>query len=278
MSSNQLNYKVIGDFAVGGVANLRKITLGNGTVAILRELQSSKFLNFTLRSRFNAGCICRHALSPHPNLVNSFEYGSHWMVPYEIIEFVNGVSLRSVMTNNTNSPALKENLALIIRQMAQALAWVHENGLMHLDVKPENFLIERSKAVWSVKLTDFDLVRMAGDHGPRKQMGTPAFMAPEQFRDRLSFQASDVFAFGLIAYQLLTGKRPFYGDTEQQMWRNQASQTVAARPIREINPDVSPMLEKVIMTCLSKNLSDRYRSMDAVLLSLNRTLGKSQDG
>ena len=268
MSSEKLQYRVLGDFAVGGVAKLRKVGLADGSVAILRELQTSKLFNFGLRSRFVAGTRYRYELTPHPNLVNSFELGSHFLKPYELIEFVDGVSLRSLMT--LNDPHLKESAELVIREMAQALSWVHENQLMHLDVKPENFLVERTKNVFTVKLTDFDLARAADDHGPRHQMGTPAFMAPEQFLDRLSFQASDVFAFGLIAYQLLTGKIPFSGSTLKQTWRNQASSAVKPRPIHEWNPNVNPRLEYIIMGCLAKQLNERYKDMFTVIQALNR--------
>jgi eukaryotic-like serine/threonine-protein kinase len=266
MASKPLVYRDLGHFAQGGVAELRKIALADGTTAILRQLQSSKLLRFGLRSRFMAGTVFRYSLSPHPNIVNSFERGTHLLRPYEIIEFINGVSLRSLF--NTKSPVLKNNTYGILMQMAQGLAWVHEHGIMHLDVKPENFLITASASLLNVKLTDFDLSRDAKDYGPRRQMGTPGYMAPEQFVDKCSYQASDVFAFGLIAYQLLTGKVAFTGNSEHAMWRHQASSRITAKPLHEYTPTITPPIENVIMKCLAKSLNDRYRNMTEVVRAL----------
>jgi serine/threonine-protein kinase len=266
--ASRLAYRIMGDFAVGGVARLYKVALADGSAAILRELQTSKLLNLRLQCRFSAGAACRSALSPPPTIVNSFEAGRRFLVPYEIIEFVNGISLRTLL--NRNEPRLKQDAPELLRQMALGLAWVHEHGYMHLDVKPENFLIQRTDSVYSVKLTDFDLCRRADDCWPRRQMGTPSFMAPEQFKEKRACQASDVFAFGVIAYQLLTGQRPFSGSTEKSAWRSQASFHTAPRPPRELNPQIPPKLEAVVLGCLRKPLKERYHDMSQVLQSLNR--------
>ncbi len=252
--------------AIGGMAALKKIALKDGSTAVLREMQSSKLLSLSLRRRFQSGTKIRLTLSPHPNIVNSLERGSHFLTPYEIVEFVNGTSLRGHITQN--DPALKENTFQILLEMAQALAWVHQCGFMHLDVKPENFLMERTPHAFTVKLTDFDLTRPKDDNGPRKQLGTPAFMAPEQFLQKLSYQASDVFAFGLIAYQLLTGKLPFTGKTPKDTWKHQASPNILPRPIQEINPYVSSDLEFLVRNCLQKNPKQRPQNMQSVLQAL----------
>ncbi|MBR6470790.1 MAG: serine/threonine protein kinase [Victivallales bacterium] len=268
MASGHLPYRVIGDFAVGGVANLRKVRMSDGTIALLRELQTSKLFRFAVRRRFTEGTRHRQVLSPHPNIQNSLGSGSRFFRPYEIIEFVDGMTLRSMMT--LNDYRIKENTELIIRQIAQGLSWVHEHRLMHLDVKPENFLVQRNHNVIEVKLTDFDLTREASDNGPHRQMGTPAFMAPEQFIDHVSFPSSDVFAFGLIAYQLLSGHIAFSGKTEKKLWRHQASSQVHPRALHEWNSAISPQLEFIVMKCLEKKLADRYRDMTQVLQALNR--------
>lgn len=268
MSGDRLKFVIDSEFAVGGVARLRKIAMPGGQTGILRELQFSKLLNLRLRGCFIRGTQVRYALSPHPNIVNSFEYGRrNLLCPYEIIEFINGYSLRTLLTRN--DPQLKVEAPAIIRQMAQALAWVHEHRIMHLDVKPENFLVERSTGIMAVKLTDFDLCRPADDRRRMRQMGTPAFMAPEQFRDKLALPASDVFAFGMIAYQLLSGKRPFSGKTVKETWRNQSSSSVKAVPLQKVAPEVNPKLEQIVMTCLAKRLGERYRDMGMVLNALN---------
>lgn len=267
MCAQKLQFKVLEEnLAIGGMATLKKIALKDGATAVLREMQGSKLLSLPLRRRFQSGTKVRLTLSPHPNIVNSLERGTCFLTPYEIVEFVDGSSLRGLMSQN--DPALKENAFAVLLEMAQSLAWVHQCGFMHLDVKPENFLLGRTGRTFTVKLTDFDLTRQKDDNGPRKQLGTPGFMAPEQFLQKLSYQASDVFAFGLIAYQLLTGKHPFTGKTQKETWRHQASPQVLPRPIQEINPAVPSNLEFLVRNCLQKNPAQRPQNMQQVLHAL----------
>jgi len=181
--------------------------------------------------------MTRRDLSPHPCIVNSLEVGRHFLTPYEIIEYVDGVPLRNLMT--LDARRVRDDAEFILREMAQGLAWVHTCGMMHLDVKPENFLVKKQGDHFTVKLTDFDMARKKDDNGPRKILGTPGFMAPEQFNQKLSYQASDVFAFGLIAYQIVTCKLPFSGKTQKETWRQQASPNVQPRPIHELVPNVN---------------------------------------
>ncbi|MGN0866990.1 MAG: serine/threonine-protein kinase [Oligosphaeraceae bacterium] len=270
MGDSPLSYTIGQELAVGGMARLWKITLRDGTPAVLREMQAAKLLSLSLRGRFQAGTLARRRLSPHPNLVNSLERGSHFLKPYEILEYVDGPPLRTLMTQG--APLLKGCLSHVLLEMAQALAWVHQCGLMHLDVKPENFLMQRQGSTYTVKLTDFDLCRSRDSHGPRRQLGTPGFMAPEQFLHKLSYQASDVFAFGLIAYQLLTGKHPFSGSTPRETWKHQASPQVQPRPMRELQPNLNPKLDFVVAGCLRKNLDQRYANMNLVLQALKSAL------
>ncbi len=270
MGVSSLSYTLGPELALGGMARLWKITLRDGRPAVLREMHASKFFSLSLRQRFQAGTQARLRLSPHPNVVNSLERGTHFLKPYEILEFVDGPSLRTLMTQG--DPTLKGCLPHVLLEMAQALAWVHQCGLMHLDVKPENFLLQRQGSSYAVKLTDFDLCRPRDSHGPRRQLGTPGFMAPEQFLQKLSYQASDVFAFGLIAYQLLTGKHPFSGTTPRETWKHQASPQVQPRPMRELQPTLNPKLEFVVTGCLRKNLDQRYANMNLVLQALNSAL------
>ena len=266
MSNEKLTYRNLGPLAEGGMAKLERIVLSDGKPAVLRQMKSLKLLNFRQRNFFKRGAEIRAALTPHPNIVGSLEIGHHFLAPYEIIEFVPGKPLRNLMTENDS--LLKLNTEHILLEMAEALAWVHDNGYMHLDVKPENFLLQRKGDSYIVKLTDFDLSRKRADHGPHRQYGTPGYMAPEQFKRHKCHQASDVFAFGIIAYQLLTGRRPFNGKTPKDMWRHQASRRHPPRPLHDYVPNINSKLEYVILTCLNKEREKRYHDMRQVLNAL----------
>ncbi|HOG52042.1 MAG TPA: serine/threonine-protein kinase [Lentisphaeria bacterium] len=261
---SRFTYSVLGHFATGGMADLYSIILNDGQRALLRELQAAKVFRISLHRRFRFGLKVREILSPHDHIANSLEWGYSKLRPYELIEWVEGQNLKSLF--NARSTALTDQVMDILFHAATALAWVHEHDLMHLDVKPENFLCRNDKNdAITIKLTDFDLSRPADDNAPKKQLGTPAYMAPEQFKKKTASMASDVFAFSVMAYQLLTGKMPFTGDTPKKTWRNQASDSVLPRPPIELIPELPEKVNRIIMRGLVKRPQQRLPDMRAWL-------------
>lgn len=259
-----LTYTVLGHFATGGMAELYTVVLNDGQRALRRELHAAKVLRWGLHRRFRFGLKTRASLSPHDNLANSLNWGYDGLKPYEIIEWIDGQNLKNLL--NVRSPLLTDHVEEILLQAATALAWVHENQLMHLDVKPENFLCKSNgSGDLIIKLTDFDLARPAEDQSRQRQLGTPAYMAPEQFKERKASPASDVFAFNIMAYQLVTGRMPFSGDTPKKTWRNQASESVVPKTPQELMPEVPDKVSRTIMRGLIKRQQQRIPDMRAWL-------------
>ena len=266
---NKLTYAKFGKFAEGGMASLTSIVLGDGTRALLRELHGSKILSIRDHSRFRFGTKVRNMLSPHPNIINSLEMGYHGIRPYEIIELLEGQNLKALV--NTHSETLQKHMLFILVEAAEALAWVHQNGFMHLDVKPENFLVkESSGGLPTVKLTDFDLAKKSDDNGPYPQPGTPNYMAPEQFKEKKAFMASDVFAFCLMMYRIVTGKSAFVADTKKKLLHLQASSVQTARHPQDIDPTLNPALCTILMKGLAKKREQRFPDMMALSLELKK--------
>ena len=144
-------------------------------------------------------------------------------------------------------------------------------GFMHLDVKPENFLLKESpNGLPIVKLTDFDLAKKSDDNGPYPQPGTPAYMAPEQFKEKMAFMASDVFAFSLMMYRIVTGKAAFVADTKKKLLHLQASSVQTARHPQDIDPSLNPALCAIIMKGLAKKRDQRYPDMMAMADDLKK--------
>jgi serine/threonine-protein kinase len=142
---------------------------------------------------------------------------------------------------------------------------------MHLDVKPENFLLKESpNGLPIVKLTDFDLAKKSDDNGPYPQPGTPAYMAPEQFKEKMAFMASDVFAFSLMMYRIVTGKAAFVADTKKKLLHLQASSVQTARHPQDIDPSLNPALCAIIMKGLAKKHDQRYPDMMAMADDLKK--------
>ncbi len=266
---NKLTYTKFGKFAEGGMASLTSIVLGDGTRALLRELHGTKILNIKEHSRFRFGTKVRNMLSPHPNIVNSLEFGYHGLLPYEIIELLEGQNLKALVNNH--SETLQKHMLYILVEAAEALAWVHQNGFMHLDVKPENFLVKESGGnLPIVKLTDFDLAKKSDDNGPYPQPGTPSYMAPEQFKEKKAFMSSDVFAFCLMMYRIVTGKAAFVADTKKKLLHLQASSVQTARNPLDIDPTLNPALCTILMKGLSKKREQRYQDMMALSMELKK--------
>jgi serine/threonine-protein kinase len=142
--------------------------------------------------------------------------------------------------------------------MASGLEQVHESGFIHLDFKPENVLVTRSGGV---RLIDFDLAQAKPD-GPQKMArypGTPAYMAPEQLRHQPIDQRADIFAFGVSVYEVLTGQKPFPGETPDEILRRQLS----GPPVlpREHNGEIPLAVEKLVLKCLKPDMEARYFDM-----------------
>lgn len=267
MPSNSTSYRNVSNFAEGGMAVLYSIVLADGQQAILRELRGRYVFRFKIRARFVRGIKIRAELTPHPNLVNFLSSGSKCFKPYEVIEKIPGDNLKVLI--NKRSEATKMHREEILISAAKGLAFMHQNHYLHLDVKPENFLVDtRDRFYPIVKLTDFDLACSVDQARRSRQVGTPAYMAPEQFVEKISLKASDVFAFGILAYQLCCGRFPFSGNSERQTLRNQADENVKPRPLSDFVRDISPRLERVILRSLAKRVQDRYPDMTAFLHDL----------
>jgi len=259
-------YSTISSLAQGGLAELTLVELEGGRRAVLRRLHTSKVLHLNEHLTFRRGVKIRAAMGMHENIIGSLAHGYEGIRPYEIIEYLQGENLKSLF--NARNAMLLANLERILRLAAHGVAHVHQLGYMHLDVKPENFLCSLH-GIPRVKLTDFDLAREATCRGPRHQMGTPAYMAPEQFRDKISCPASDVFAFCVMAYHFFTNKMPFTGSTVKSTLKRQASESVEAPPPIESNPDMPKNWNAVIVRGLAKHPEQRFPDMGALIDRLN---------
>ncbi len=212
----------------------------------------------------------------HPNAVSIFDVGETDGTPYIVMELVDGQTLRGAVGQSTVAQELK--LAWLV-DVARALAAAHRKGLVHRDVKPENVMV-RSDGV--VKVLDFGIARRtAGDVDPTaatsqalptltaegSRLGTPLYMAPEQIRGDALDGRTDQFAWGTLAYELLSGRLPWRGGTD--------ALAVAASILTE-DPSEAPLVaagvpfrvKAVILRALSKRQADRFASMDDVVRAL----------
>jgi serine/threonine-protein kinase len=212
------------------------------------------------------------------NIVPVLAAGETDGVPYYAMPFVDGLSLRERLTSR-GRPSLPDTIA-ILRDVARALAYAHERGVVHRDIKPENILLSGGAAV----VTDFGIAKAlasarVGDAGTEvagrstvtqvgTAVGTPAYMAPEQIAGDPSIDHRvDLYSFGCLAYELLSGKTPFSDRAVHALFSAHLSETPA--PVAVTNPECPPALARLVMRCLAKDPSARPQSAQEILATLD---------
>ena len=206
------------------------------------------------------------------NIVPVLSAGDSAGAPYFTMPYVDGESLRARLAHGPLSIA---EATSILRDVARALAYAHERGVVHRDIKPDNVLLSRGTAV----VTDFGIAKAiaaSATGGPRAStltqlgtaLGTPAYIAPEQAAgDPNIDHRADIYAFGCMAYELLTGRPPFEAKTPQRLLAAHLSET--PRPVTELRPDTPPDLALLVARCLEKEPDARPRSADELLAALD---------
>jgi serine/threonine-protein kinase len=249
----------------GGMADLWLATNQREETFALRIMHQRLRFNYLAKKRFLRGCEILSRIHNHEQVIGYFGHGKIEGRCYLLMEYVEGANLREMF--NRSDPILIDKVWSILLDMAQALEHVHDSGFMHLDFKPENILITRNG---HVRLVDFDLARPrpAQPVKFRKYPGTPAYMAPEQLLRQPIDHRADIFAFGVAVYELLTRRRPFVGDTAEEVVRRQLDESHGLTSPREYNPDLSVGMEKVILKCLERDPDKRYPFMSVLIRDL----------
>jgi tetratricopeptide (TPR) repeat protein len=204
----------------------------------------------------------------HPHIVPVLTAGNMNGVPYYTMPFVDGESLRGRLAANGALPITE--VIGVLRDVAKALAYAHERGIVHRDIKPDNVLLSGGSAT----VTDFGIAKAltaarAGAPGGTltqigTSIGTPAYMSPEQAAaDPATDHRTDIYSFGCLAYEVITGRPPFLAKSPQKLLAAQMGE--APQPVTELRPDVPVALAQLVMRCLAKDADERpQRAADIV--------------
>ena len=208
----------------------------------------------------------------HPNIVPIYEIGQTDNGEYFLaMKYVDGATLRQVGTDQRESGGLDlPAITGYIAQIASALDYAHENGIVHRDIKPGNVLIDSDGRAL---LTDFGIAQAAEDINVTNQgmlVGTPAYMSPEQAQGFPATAESDVYALGVVVYELLTGTTPFPHRTPHAVLLGHISEPPL--PVHDRNPELSPEVSAIVGKALAKAPEDRYRSAGEFAAALARTI------
>jgi serine/threonine-protein kinase len=252
----------------GGMADLFLASDENKQTVAIRRLQKTGMFDFTTRRRFVRGCEVLSQIHSHDFIITYFEHGKIDGSLYLAMEYIEGNNLKLLAADG--DPVLGENIGNVLIESAQALEHVHDSGFIHLDFKPENILLSRNAAL---RLVDFDLSipKPPEPVVTKNNPGTPAYMSPEQLLRKPIDHRVDIFAFGVTAFELLTGQKPFPGENADEIVRLQLDRSTFRSP-RELNPDIPASLEKIILKCLDQNPDKRYPLMTMVVHELQSAL------
>ncbi len=257
---------LIAEVRVGRFQIVRRLGGGGfGTVYLARDsdmdrLVALKFPNGKLlatsraRDEFQREARCTAKLR-HERIVTVFDFGQHsdgrWFIIYE---YISGTNLAEVLQKRRISPS---KIALILAQVADALHYAHEQGLVHRDIKPANILLDEQERPY---VADFGLAILGEESisDDSRISGTPAYMSPEQIRGeghRIDSR-TDIYSLGVVLYQSLCGRRPFEGSNIRELAAQIGERE--PRPLRLIDPNVPRELERICLKAMSKRIGDRY--------------------
>ncbi|OGO15802.1 MAG: hypothetical protein A2Z14_02715 [Chloroflexi bacterium RBG_16_48_8] len=251
-------YRLIEEVGRGGMATVcRAIDTRNNTEVAIKVLSPTISGDNRFVRRFKREGSLLAGLK-HPNIVPVIGYGDSKGMAYMVMPFIKGDSLQERLEQGKISKKERERW---ITQIADALMFAHNHGIIHRDVKPSNIMIDKSG---NALLTDFGLAReVEGSNTLTGSMllGTPAYMAPEQGRGDPVDARSDQYSFGVILYHLVTGKLPFEADSPMGTVLKHIQEPVP-RPTRFVS-GMSQALERVILKCLAKDPEYRYPTVGA---------------
>lgn len=272
------DYRVLKPIGEGGMAVVYLVehqTLLKQFAA--KVLSSALASSLEARARFTQEAHASSQLD-HENIVSISDFGvTVDQRPFFVMELLRGQALDQRLAEG---PMTIEEVVAVAVPVARALAHAHAEGIVHLDVKPENiFLVQRSQGRWGVKVVDFGIAKTPLNPGltkPGETSGSPMFMAPEMCRGEEDIdQRADVYSFGILLYLMMCGRLPFVDDSPHEVLQMQVDQRPT--PPREVNPDLSPELAEIIERALAKRPEDRYPSMEALLHHLEAALPSGAD-
>lgn len=261
-------YQIIGNIGSGGMAN---VYLAHDL--ILNRRVAVKVLRYDFRDDQNAKRrFQREALAAtelvHPNIVGVYDVGEEDGMQYIVMEYVRGMDLKEYI--HTHYPMTNHRVVEIMEQILSAIALAHEHQIIHRDLKPQNILVD---AFGNVKITDFGIAIALSETSLTQTntlLGSVHYLSPEQARGGMATPQSDIYALGIILYELLTGTVPFAGESAVSIALKHFQEELPS--VRHVNPNVPQSLENVVLHATAKEPMDRYPSIEAMLSDLSTSL------
>ena len=261
-------YKIIGNIGSGGMAN---VFLAHDLI-LDREV-AVKVLRFDFQNDKNAiRRFQREALAAtelvHPNIVTVYDVGEEDGMQFLVMEYVKGMDLKRYIQTHYPVPYLQ--IVDIVQQILSAVALAHQHRIIHRDLKPQNILINEEGVV---KITDFGIAIALSETSitqTNSMLGSVHYLSPEQARGSMATNQSDIYAIGIILYEMMTGKVPFDGESAVTIALKHFQDEIPS--IRIYDKNVPQSLENVVLKATAKEQADRYKTADEMREDLSTAL------
>ncbi|MEK4424382.1 Stk1 family PASTA domain-containing Ser/Thr kinase [Solibacillus sp. FSL K6-1523] len=261
-------YKILQLIGGGGMSNvyLAHDIILNRDVAI--KILRYDFSNEEeLHRRFQREALSATSLT-HPNIVSIYDVGEDGDMHYIVMEYIKGKTLKQYIQEF--SPLSPARSVHIMKQLTSAMSQAHENGIIHRDIKPQNILMDEEG---NVKITDFGIATSLGATSytqTNSVIGTVHYLSPEQARGGIASMKSDIYALGIVLYELLTGELPFSGESAVSIaLKHLQSETPS---VREFDASIPQSIENIVLKATSKDMRHRYASTEEMEADLDTCL------
>ncbi len=272
-------YKIIERIGAGGMSTVYKAEhLVMDRPVAVKILAKELAFDDLSRKRFLAEAKIASQIT-HPNAVTLFDAGVQEDIPYLVMEYLSGVTLKEEI--KAQGPLGIERIAKIMEQVCGALSDAHNQGIVHRDLKPSNIMIMGRDRV---KVLDFGIAKLLRPTAniPSELtvvgslVGTPHYMSPEQGLSKEVTHQSDIYSLGVILYEMLSAELPFDGPSSVVILIKHANER--PKPFHEIKPELAipQPVEKIVMRCLEKEPKDRYPNVDELLSDLNTAVPRAE--
>ena len=267
-------YEILQLLGEGGMGAVYKAAdLEVDRIVALKVIRPEMASNPEILARFKQELLLSSQVT-HRNVIRIYDLGEAQGVKFITMEFIEGKDLRAILHEKKRLPP--EEAVEVAQQVCQALEAAHGVGIIHRDLKPQNIMMDRAGRV---VVMDFGLARTLGGDGMTQtgaMLGTMEYMSPEQALGKDLDQRSDIFALGLILYELLAGERPFVADSALASLIKRTQE--AAIPVLERNSEIPGMLGDIVDKCLERDLNERYQKIPEILADLANWKDSTPEG
>jgi eukaryotic-like serine/threonine-protein kinase len=262
------HYEIIRMLGHGGMNRVYLARDGSNQQEVVLKFPNDELIgNIAVFERYKREAEIGNRLH-HPHVQQLLNAAEKRSEEYLVVEYIKGQTLRAVLEEHAPNPLPVAEAIHITLQICDALAYCHERGIFHRDIKPENIMVQEDG---NIKIIDFGIALLEGARrvtwrGLSETVGTPDYMSPEQLKGERGMASSDIYAVGVMLYEMLCGHTPFEGENIFAIMNQHVSQDPPS--ILLMNPQISPALATVVMRAIRRDLDKRYKSISNLLHDL----------